>query len=264
SIRKKLIPLLIGFTVVAVTVILFMMFSGKERELPQNKSAAVLLDDTIDTISNSNSNNDETTGKAVTLIDSGEYNKALEEIENGMIEDSSNSQLKNLQTMLMKKLEIDFRFSYLPDPKSIVAENVDEYTLLTLKEKDPYWLTVNSFEKCFIYLFQIESKSEVEMLFPNKKYGPTLNPVPGGTIRIPDGFDLIYPTRQSEIITIYLIASRWKQTELENLYAKVDTDSSDEKNTVIWRKLMSRLKNEDLLASDIPGLSVGRYQFRYR
>jgi len=262
SIRKNLIPLLIGFTVVAVTAILFMIFSGKEMELPQNKSNAVLLDDNINT--NSNSSNYETTGKVVTLIDSGKYNKALEEIENGMIEDSSNYQLKNLQTMLMKKLEIDFRFSFLPGQKSIVAENVDEYTPLTLLEKDPYWLTVHSFEKCFIYLFQIKSKSEVEMLFPNKKYGSTLNPVPGGTIRIPDGFDLIHPTGQSEIITIYLIASRWKQTELENLYTKVDINSSDEKNTEIRRKLMSRLKNENLLASDIPGLSVARYQFRYR
>ena len=163
----------------------------------------------------------------------------------------------------MKKLEIDFRFSYLPGQKSIADKNVDEYTPLTLTEKDPYWLTVHSFEKCFIYLFHVKNSGEVEMFFPNNKYGPTLNPVPGGTIRIPDGFDWIYPTGQSQMITLYLIASRWKQTELENLYAKVDINSSDEKNIVIRRKLMSRLKNEDLLAPDIPGLSVGRYQFRY-
>ena len=47
SIRKNLLPLLIGFAAVAVTAIIFMIFSGKEKELPQDKSIAVLPFTTI-------------------------------------------------------------------------------------------------------------------------------------------------------------------------------------------------------------------------
>jgi len=46
-IRKNLLPLLIGFAIVAVTAIIFMIFSSKEKQLTRDKSIAVLPFTTI-------------------------------------------------------------------------------------------------------------------------------------------------------------------------------------------------------------------------
>jgi len=208
----------------------------------------------------SNSEDNSVTGKISNFIRDGEYDLALQEIENGLKEDPANSDLKILHTMLTKKLKIDFKFNYLPAQKYITSKNVDESTFLSLTKEDPYWLTIHSFEKCYLYLFQIKGEEEIKLLYPGEK---SSNLFPGGKIRIPDGFEWLHPSGKSELITLYLVAFRYEIKDLENFYNELKMNSGSEKNTILVNKLLSRLKNEYTQAPDIPGLSVGRYQFRY-
>ena len=245
------------FLIPGIMLILLGFYAITNYKPPWVKDAEV-TDSTAVIISNSGTNS--MTGKISKLIKDGEYNRALKETDNELNEDPANSDLKYLHTLLTKKLNIDFRFSYLPDQKFTASKNINEYTPLSLTEHDPYWLTIHSYEKCYLYLFQIKDEQEVEMLYPDKL---SLNPFPGGKIRIPNGFDWIYPTGKSALITLYLVAFRYEIKDLENIYDELKMNSNSDKNSILMEKLLSRLKNEYLQAPDIPGLSVGRYQFKY-
>jgi hypothetical protein len=245
------------FLISGLLILILGFYAITNYKPPWVKDAEV-TDSTAAIISNSDINS--MAGKISKLIKDGEYNLALKKIEDGLKEDSANSDLKYLHTLLTKKLNIDFSFSYLPDQKFTATKNINEYTPLSLTERDPYWLTIHSYEKCYLYLFQIKDEQDIKMLYPDEL---SSNPFPGGKIRYPEGANWIYPSGRSELVMLYLVAFRYQIKDLENLYTELKMNSNYDKNVILMERLLSRLKNEYLQAPDIPGLSVGRYQFRY-
>ncbi|MCJ7634816.1 DUF4384 domain-containing protein [Candidatus Bathyarchaeota archaeon] len=200
--------------------------------------------------------------EVVAAINEGNYDLAKAKIEEELKRDPGNSEMKRWQSLLMRNLEIDFKFNYLPGRKQqITTRGTSPGAALT--QKDPYYLNVHSFDQCFLYLFQLQSSGELAKLFPNSKYVPTSNPVPGGPIRIPDGYDWFYLDDTPGTETIYLVASRWRQKTLEMLCAKLESEDKVEEKRKIIKEILFRLEREERSTESIPGLTFGKYQFKH-
>jgi hypothetical protein len=195
-------------------------------------------------------------------IAGGEYDAAIELLLQKRNEYPDDMALKNLYSQLMDSLRIDFKFNYLPGRRQQIATRgpLDE---IVLTRKDPYYLIVHSSERCYLYLFQLKSSGEWVKLFPNSKYVPTSNPVPGGPIRIPDGSDWFYLDDIPGTETLYLLASKWRQEGLENLFTQLESEENKKKKEEIMGKILSGLEREEQATGHIPGLVFAKHQFRH-
>ena len=195
-------------------------------------------------------------------IDEGNYEFAMERIGERLEMNPDDNVFQKLQALLMERLEIDLRFNYLPGRRSQITTRSTSAELV-LTKNDPYYLVIHSSEKCYLYLCQLQSSGKLVKLFPNSKHVPTSNPVPGGPIRIPDGYDWFYLDDIPGNETIYLVASRWRQNFLEKLFAQLESERDAEKERQIIQKIVSRLEREEQATDNIPGLVSAKYQFRH-
>jgi hypothetical protein len=198
----------------------------------------------------------------VQSISKGQYGDAVERLSQVLKTNPGLKGLKDLNSQLMDELNVDFKFNYLPGRRrQIMTRQTSPGVVLT--QKDPYYLIVNSSEPCYLYLFQLQSSGELAQLFPNKKYAPTVNPVPGGPIRVPDGYDWFYLDDVPGTETIYLLASRWQQSEIETLSARFELEKDSEQKAVTTKDILSRLQREEGAADKLPGLAFAKHQFRH-
>ena len=197
-----------------------------------------------------------------TAVEEGNYEFALERIKEGLETNPDENALRRLQALLMDDLEIDFRFNYLPGRRRQISARSTS-TDLALTDKDPYYMLIHVSEKCYIYLCQLQSSGKLVKLFPNSKYVPTSNPVPGGPIRIPDGYDWFYLDDLPGTETVYLIASRWQQDSLEKLFAQLESERDAQMEKQIIQKIISRLESEGKATDDVPGLVYAKHQFKH-
>ena len=195
-------------------------------------------------------------------IDDGNYALAKTRIEEGLRKTPNDSEMNKMRLLLTEDLEIDFKFNYLPGRRrQITTREISDQVVLT--REDPYYLIVHSSDKCFLYIFQLQSSGELARLFPNSRYVPTSNPVPGGPIRIPDGYEWFYLDDTPGTEMIYLVGSRWRQKILEELCAQLESEDRVNEKAEIIRKILSRLEREEQATESIPGLVFAKHQFRH-
>ena len=195
-------------------------------------------------------------------IMSGEYDKAIEELNSKISEYPDDNSLKTLYSQVMDELNLDFKFNYLPGQRrGISMSNIS--TDLTLTKNDPYYLSFHPAEKCFVYIIQFTSSSDIIKLFPNPKYSYENNPVPSVLTRIPKDFGWFYLDNVPGLETIYLIASRWEQKELESLIANLENEKDVEKISKLKEEIRIRIQKEEQATDKIPGLVFGKYQFNH-
>jgi hypothetical protein len=189
------------------------------------------------------------------LIIAGDYDEAIALIK----ANPDDINLKKLYSQLTQELTIDFKFHYLPNRKWLNTADTSDNLILT--SKDPYYLTVHASDYCYLYIFQLSSSGDIRQLFPSNKV-PTTNPIPPGKLRIPDVPYWLYPDDVSGIEQIYLVATRWRHENLEELIAKLNA----ERNPIFKRKLIDkiilRLQHEDKSTDRIGGLVFGMYEFK--
>jgi len=194
-------------------------------------------------------------------IINAEYDTAKELIARGLKANPSDNSLKDWQSKLMDELKINFKFRYLPGRRRDIAPSSSSDLVLT--SEDPYYLKVHLSDKCYLYVFQLDSSGNLDQLFPSK-YVPTSNPVPPGPLRIPDGADWFYLDDVSGEETIYLVASRWENKKLEELIARLAAERELTLKRELIEQILSRLRLEKGSAKELPGLAFGEYRFLHR
>ena len=105
-----------------------------------------------------------------------------------------------------------------------------------LKSGDQIKFLVGIEKKCFVYLFFIDEKEEISLLFPNTfsqfdcPFFPKIYYIPEGEM----WFELDQNTGKE---TIYLLASSKRLSSIENLYDDYSTASSNQKKEIAARFL---------------------------
>jgi|GEM_PF-2577721 len=195
-------------------------------------------------------------------IDKGNYDIARARIRERLRTNPDDYEAKNLRSFLMDSLEIDFKFNYLPDRRQkVTTRSASSDAVLTAE--DPYYLIIHSSDQCYLYVFQLGSSDQLARLFPDPMYVPILNPVPGGPMRIPDGYEWFYLDNTAGNETIFLVASRWRQKALEMLCSQLELEDNTTKNRRIVAEILASIEREGEAAKDVPGLVFAKYQFRH-
>lgn len=151
-------------------------------------------------------------------------------------------------------LDVEFKFYYLPaSPSNSVIER--DYGA-ALSADEPYHLTVSASEPCHLTVLQRRSSGKLVQLFPNRKYSSLENPIPRGTLRLPENEDWIYLDEIPGTETIYLVASKWPQTVLEDVLADQSHRLSAEVQAYLSRQAKAAIES--------PGLVYSEYQFEHK
>lgn len=195
-------------------------------------------------------------------IREGDYDNTVNRLRNELNRNPENPALKKLWSQLMDELNVDVKFHYFIDRKSYKVTK-DLSPELTLTPRDPYYLTVNPSYSCNLFVFQVDSTGKINVIYPNKEYSPSENPLLPGPLRIPDGFKWFYLDETKGIETIYLIASRLENNRLDELSRKLASEKEPEKAGRLTQELISYLKNLESTASSVPGVAIKVYQFTH-
>ena len=190
----------------------------------------------------------------------GDYGTVLKLLEENKGEKNTDAGLRQIHDQVMKELTIDMKFHYLPGQKKPVTAPMSDN--LTLTSDDPYYLTINASDRCYVYILKVNSAQSIDQLFPSKNV-PTPNPIPPGALRIPDGNEWLHLDSQKGAEMIYLVASRWRNDEVEEQLAKINAERDPALLKQWSEKLIARLRIEEEATDKIPGLVYGMYQFNH-
>jgi len=193
-------------------------------------------------------------------IEESKYDFAKDEIEKKLQMNPDHIAIRTLRSKVMDSLQIDFKFNYLPHRgRAITTRNSSGEGVLT--SKDPYYLVLHTAEECYLYVFQLRSSGTLVKLFPDSKYSPILNPVPSGSVRIPNGMEWIYLDNVAGTETIYVLASRWKQKNLEPLMNGLNSALHQNAKAKIIEQIIMHLEREEQATDTVPGLAFAKHQF---
>jgi hypothetical protein len=195
-------------------------------------------------------------------INAGQYDSVRQHLDFAMKAQPDNKIIQEYYGELMHELKLDFKFTYLPGRRREVSTHQISGEMI-LTKNDPYYLVVHATEKCYLYLFQLQSSGELTLLFPNSKYAPDQNPIQGGSIRIPDGYEWFYLDETPGIETIYLLASRWPQRDIETLSSKFESLKNPIEKTSVVRDILLHLQHDEQVTHTIPGLVFAKHQFKH-
>lgn len=197
-------------------------------------------------------------------IESGRYEQAQTLLKQAIARQPDDRAFGELTSQLRDELAVNFEFHYLPGRRQQLART-EVGPALVLTAEDPYYLTLNASDRCNLYVFQVDNSGKFTRLFPNPDFVPTTNPVPPGALRIPDGFDWFYLDQVPGIETIYLVASRWRQTELEKLSGRLAENSDNpDLHKASLQRLLARLQEQKQATDTLPGLVYGEYRFTHK
>jgi hypothetical protein len=147
-------------------------------------------------------------------LESAEYDRARTELQNALALSPGDPGAEALQRQLAETLGIDFAFHYMPRRRQPVkADALAGELVLTFE--DTYYLRIQAQEDLYLYVFKVDSDGAAEQLFPNRDYSPIANPITQGPLTIPDAGRWFEVESRPGTVTLYAIASRWRQRQLE-------------------------------------------------
>jgi hypothetical protein len=193
-------------------------------------------------------------------IVNGDYNTVFKLLDENNAANSADASLKQIHTQVMSELKIDMKFHYLPGQRRPVTAPKSENP--TLSSNDPYYLTINASDRCYVYILKVNSEQSIDQLFPIGSV-PTANPIPPGSLRIPDGSEWLRLGTRTGVERIYLVASRWRNDQIEEQVAKINAERDPVLLKQWSEKLLARLRIEEEATDKVPGLVYGTYQFNH-
>jgi hypothetical protein len=159
----------------------------------------------------------------------------------------------------MNELKVELKIRCELDQKTD-----DSSEQLVLTSKDPYYISLQASDQCYVYIFQLDSSKKLVQLLPNPMFTKNDNPISSGQLRIPDSpaFFHLDDTVGSE--TIYLVASRWRQEKLEDFKINFGENVNEESKSDLSKQFLSLMNDYDKSTGKLPGLVFGKLKFTHK
>lgn len=195
-------------------------------------------------------------------IKEGDYDNTINRIRHELDKNPENPDLKKLWSQIMDNLTVDVKFHYLIGRKKYKMTN-NLSPELTLTPRDPYYLTINPSHNCYLFVFQVDSAGKINVVYPNKEYSSSENPLLPGPLRIPDGFKWFYLDETKGMETLYIMATRIENERLEDLSIRIRSENNPEAAAILTQELISYLKSVESTANKVPGVALKVYEFTH-
>jgi hypothetical protein len=201
--------------------------------------------------------------QAVTYLESGEYLLAKDISEN-CLQKGENDSVQVLLTQLNSELVLRSNFIYIKNNVSYTSISENESSLF-LGLEDGYRFEVQSPQDCFLYIFQIDSETKIERLFPLSAFIMNQHYLQKNKyIQIPGGENMFYLNDRNHHgpVTIFIIASLWRLKDIENLYNDYEDNESRPIKRKLYNELINRIKHYmDFNNSNIKSLFLKELSF---
>ena len=182
----------------------------------------------------------------------GDYQNAMYYLRDELNEDPDNEELSNLWTQLTDEFQIDVKFDYFIDQRKY--KTTKELTPdIILTSRDPYYMTVNPSHTCYLYVFQVDSKGNINIIHPNREYSPSDNPILPGPLKVPHGSKWFFLDETKGMETIYLVATRFENRRLANLTTKPALSEAVGQELILYLKTLGTM--------NVPAVVFKKYQF---
>lgn len=248
EVKQYLVPAIFALIVLAVVIIYFSR-APSARKATNNKQNSIVKE---------NESSKDLLREINQALENGEFGRAENALDEAIRANPDDELLRMLESQFVDELKVNFAFNYLPGRRKHVqaSESSDE---ITLSSEDPYYLNVHASDRCYLYLYQIDSSGKFFQLFPNKRFVPTSNPIPAGPLRVPDAPEWFYLDDTPGLEQIFLIASRWPQTRLEKASANLSGGASPQSGALDdFFSVANNIKQE---AENFPSLVFGAFKF---
>lgn len=202
-----------------------------------------------------------------TLLQAGEYQGALERIEHSPFHDK---RLEEIKDRLKQPLTLKLEAWYIDggETKKRVSSPIETPRI---PSGGSYRFVLEMGAESYLYIYQLDSHSHIEQLFPNPKYSQTANPLPAGLSYLlpdmrPGGGEPGGPEKNRwfflddnvGVEKIYFVASPWPALDLERLSQQFQQAAPEEEKKSFRDQLISRL--ESRRQAQVGGLQGTLYQ----
>jgi len=182
--------------------------------------------------------------EALNNLESGEVIKAKAVSEN-CLEKTGSDSIQILLARINSELKVSSNFIYIKDKNTALQDAVGNSPLL-LGVDDGYRFEMQSGEDCYLYIFQFDSETSMEKLFPLSAF--ILNQhflTKNDVIRIPGGENMFYLNDKNHhgTITIYIIAAPWRLKDLEDIYNNYEDNGSRPGKRKIRNEMIERINH---------------------
>jgi hypothetical protein len=192
----------------------------------------------------------------------GDYVGAVNHLRTELKKDPNDPFLNKLLPQLTEELQMDVKFHYLIERKKYMETRTLSPDV-TLTPKDVYYFSINPSHAGYLYFFQIDSAGKISVLYPNKEYSPSSNPLLPGPLRVPDGFRWFFLDETKGVESIYLVAARMENKRLEGLIERIKSEKTGEAAARLNQELIAYLKSIESTPQKVPGVAVKIYQFTH-
>jgi len=202
-------------------------------------------------------------GQVIKFLESGEYLRA-KTITERCLKETENDSLQLLLNQINSELTLSSNFIYIKNNDSITKEEGVNSPLL-LGTEDGYKFEIQASLDCFLYILQFDSEINSERLFPLSPF--ILNQhhlLKNRLLQVPGGENMFYLDDKNHhgIITIFIIASLWRLTDLENIYNKYEVNENRQLRRDLFNDLINKIKQLSYIKnSDINSLFLNELSF---
>lgn len=176
---------------------------------------------------------------------------------------SEDEEIRPLYRLIEKPLAVDLTFFFRNsrgESKRPVPLLSSSFTSeISLGAGDAYWLECAATDSCFLYAFQIDSRGKVNQLPESATtYSALLEP--GKLHRLP-GKGWFHLDQNKGIETIYLVATRMRSRDLEDIYQLLLADSTVEKENYRENLLKGFKSRKRALTAGLEGIYYADFSF---
>jgi hypothetical protein len=202
----------------------------------------------------------------VNALNAAQYEKALQLAADGVANHPEISQIQQISAQLHQNFTPGFDLHCRKHGKPLGAASGGN-DCQTLTPADEFNVQVNlpdtsslpeDTRRYYAYLYLVDSKGDWKVLLPNKT---DVNPLFPSVYKAPDEYQMLHPPVTPGTEKLYLVVAWWRIPALEDLSAKLMSETDPGRLHELGSQLDARLHLEQAKPVALKGLKTGWLEF---
>ena len=179
------------------------------------------------------------------LLNQGELTEAAKKLRSLDNLYPENSEIKGLLNRLYDQLDFDPKLVIFPGQYPIPGEEI------RIASGSGYHLNVTCSDTCYLYIYQLDSKQNIDRLFPNAQATGVQNPLLSmKAYKFPDQENWFVLDENTGHETIFIMASRFPAYDMDELFTKFNSADNEALKDEYLSQLLQRFASRKDAGTD--------------